>query len=166
MYILIKLAKPQKKGVLRAVLALLSLDDRFRGSGDAISLSLSVFSLPLGFPSLALHIASQLTFLFTHSGGCSVTKSCLMLCNPVDCSMPGFPALHCLISVESVMPSNHLVLCHPLILLPSVSPSIKVFSSESAVCIRWPKYWSLSTSPSKEYSWLICLRMDWFDLAV
>ena len=69
-------------------------------------------------------------------------------------------------STESVMPSNHLILCHPLLLPPSIFPSIRVFSSESALCIRWPKYWSLSfsISPSNEYLGLIFLRMDWLDL--
>ena len=69
-------------------------------------------------------------------------------------------------SIESVMPSNHLVLCRPLLLLPSIFPSITVFSYESALCIRWPKYWSFSysISPSNEYSGLICFRMDWLDL--
>ena len=71
-----------------------------------------------------------------------------------------------LISTESVMPSNHLILCHPLLLLPSIFPSIMVFSNESALCIRWPKYWSFSfsISPSNEYSALISSRMDWLDL--
>ena len=71
-----------------------------------------------------------------------------------------------LMSVESVMPSNHLILCHPLLLLPSVFPSIRVFSKESALRIRWPKYWSFSFSfsPSNEYSGLISFRMDWLDL--
>ena len=71
-----------------------------------------------------------------------------------------------LMSIESVMPSNHLILCHLLLLLPSVFPSIRVFFSESVLCIRWPKYWSFSfsISPSKEYSGLISFRMDWFDL--
>ena len=69
-------------------------------------------------------------------------------------------------SIESMMPSNHLVLCCPLLLLPSIPPSIRVFSSESALRIRWPKYWSFSfsISPSSEYSGLISLRIDWFDL--
>ena len=64
------------------------------------------------------------------------------------------------------MPSNHLILCHPLLLLPSIFPSIRVFSSESVLCIRWPNYWSFSFSinPSNEYSGLISFRMDWFDL--
>ena len=71
-----------------------------------------------------------------------------------------------LISIESVMPSNHLILCHPLLLPPSIFPSIRVFSNESALHIRWPKYWSFSfsISPSKEYSGLISFRMDWMDL--
>ena len=68
-----------------------------------------------------------------------------------------------LLKLKSVMPSNHLILCHPL-LLPSVFPSIRVFSSESVLCIRWPKYWSFSISPSSEYSGLISFRIDWFDL--
>ena len=67
-------------------------------------------------------------------------------------------------SIESVMPSNHLIICHPLLLLPSNSPSIRVFSNESALHIRWPKYWSFSFSPSNEYSGLISFRIDWFDL--
>ena len=71
-----------------------------------------------------------------------------------------------LISIELVMPSNQFVLCHPLLLLPSIFPRIKVFSKELALCIRWPKYWifSLSISPSNEYSGLISFRIDWFDL--
>ena len=71
-----------------------------------------------------------------------------------------------LMSIESVMPSNHLILCHPLLLLPLIFPSIRVFSNESVLCIRWPKYWrfSFSISPSNEYSGLISFRMDWFDL--
>ena len=71
-----------------------------------------------------------------------------------------------LMSIQLVMPSNHLILCHPLLLLPSIFPSIRVFSNESILCIRWPKYWSFSfsISPSKEYSGLISFRMDWLDL--
>ena len=67
-------------------------------------------------------------------------------------------------SIESVMPSNHLILCHPLLLLPSIFPSIRVFSNESVLRIRWPKYWSFSISPSNEYSGLISFRIDWLDL--
>ena len=69
-----------------------------------------------------------------------------------------------LMSIESVMPSNHLILCSPLLLLPSIFPSIRVFSKESVLHIRWPKYWSFSISASNEYSGLISFRMDWFDL--
>ena len=71
-----------------------------------------------------------------------------------------------LMSINSVMPSNHLILCHPLLLLPSIFPSIRVFSNETVLCIRWPKYWSFSfgISPSSEYSGLISLSMDWLDL--
>ena len=102
----------------------------------------------------------------------SVNKSCPTLWNPVDSSMPGFPVLHCLpevaklMSIESMMPSSHLILRHPLLLLPSILPSIRVFCNESALCIRWPKYWSFSfnISPSNEYSRLISFRIDWFDL--
>ena len=86
--------------------------------------------------------------------------------------MPGLPVNHQhpelaqTQSIESVMPSNHLILCHPLLFLPSIFPSIRVLSNESALCIRWPKYWSFSfnISPSNEYSGLISFRMDWLDL--
>ena len=102
----------------------------------------------------------------------SVAQSCLTLYNFMDCSTPGFPvitnsqSLLKLMSIELVMPSNHLILCHPLLLLPSIFPSIRVFSNESALHIRWPKYWSFSfsISPSCEYSGLISFRMDWLDL--
>ena len=105
-------------------------------------------------------------FLFKFS---SVTQSCLTLCNPMNRSTPGLPVHHQLpefklMSIESMMPSNHLILCHPLLLLPSIFPRIGVFSSESAFCIRWPKYWSFSISPSSEYSGLISFSVDWFDL--
>ena len=77
-----------------------------------------------------------------------------------------FQSLLKLISIESVMPSNHLILCRPLLLLPSIFPSIRVFSNESALHIRWPKYWSFSFNigPSNEYQGLISFRMDWLDL--
>ena len=102
----------------------------------------------------------------------SVAQSCLTLCDPMDCSTPGFSVLHCIpellkfMSIESLMLSNHLILCCPLLLLPSTFPSIRVFVSESALCIRWPKYWSFSfsISPSNEHSRLISFRVYWFDL--
>ena len=71
-----------------------------------------------------------------------------------------------LMSIELVMLSNHLILCRPLLLLPSIFPNIRVFSNESALCIQWPKYWSFSISPSSEYSGLISFRIDWLDLVV
>ena len=101
---------------------------------------------------------------------CSVAKSCPILCDPTDCSTPGSPVLHYLLefaqfmSIELVMLSNHLILCHPLLLLPSIFTSIRIFSSESPLHIKRPKYWSFSISPSNEYSGLISFRTDWFDL--
>ena len=106
---------------------------------------------------------------------CSVTKSCPTLCNPVDCSIPGFPGLHYLLEFaqthdhwvsDAIQPSNHLILFHPLFLLPSIFPSTRVFSNELALHIRWTKYWSFSfnISPSNEYSRLISFRTDCFDL--
>ena len=102
----------------------------------------------------------------------SVSQSCLALCKTLDYSTPGLLVHHYywsllkLKSIESVMPSNHLILCRPLSLLPSIFPSIRVFSSESVLHIRWPKYWSFSfnISISNEYSGLISFRMDWLDL--
>ena len=98
--------------------------------------------------------------------------SCVQLCHSMDCSMQAslsFTVSQSLLkfmSIESVMPSNNLILCHPLLLLPSIYPSIRVFSNESAHHIRWPKYRSFSISPSNEYSGLISFRIDWFDLLV
>ena len=91
------------------------------------------------------------------------------LCDLINCSMPGFPVLTIsrgllkLMSIELVMPSNHLILFCPLLLLASIFPSIRVFSNESVLCIRWPKYWSFSINPSNEYSGLISFRINWFD---
>ena len=101
----------------------------------------------------------------------SVTQLCPSLCDPMNYSTPGLPVHYQLpelskpMSIELVMPSNHLILCHPLLLLPSIFPSVRVFSSESALCIRWPKYWSFSfsISPSNEHSGLISFRIDWLD---
>ena len=97
-------------------------------------------------------------------------QSCTTLCDPMDCSTPGFPLLHYLpellrfMSIELMMSSNHLILCHPLLLLPSIFPNVMVFSNESVLCIRWPKYQSFSFSISPSYSGLISFRIDWFDL--
>ena len=103
---------------------------------------------------------------------CSVPQSCPTLCDPMDCNTPGFlvhhqfPELIQTLSIESVMPSKHLILCRPLLLSPSIFQSIRVFSNESVLCIRWPKCWSFSfrISPSNEYSGLISFRIDWLDL--
>ena len=102
----------------------------------------------------------------------SVAQLCLTLCNPMDRSTPASlsitnsRSLLKLMSIESVMPSNHLILCRPLLLLSSLFPSIRVFSDESALRIRWPKYWSFSfnISPSNGHSGLISFRMDWLNL--
>ena len=115
------------------------------------------------------------------SASCSLTKSCLNLCNPMEYSTPGTPwnAAHqaplssiisCsflkFMSIESVMLSNHLVLCRPLLLLPSLFPNIKIFSNKSDLCIRWPKYcsFSFSISPSYGSSGFISFRIDWLNL--
>ena len=103
---------------------------------------------------------------------CSVAKSCPTLCNPwtaacqASLSITNSWSLLKLMSIESVMPSNHLNLCHPLFLLFSIFPCIGIFSNESVLHIRWPKYWSFSfnISPSNEYSGLISFRIEWFDL--
>ena len=80
---------------------------------------------------------------------CSVAQLCLTLCDPMDCSTPGLPVHHQLpeFILSMVLPSKHLILCHPLLLLPSIFPSIMVFYNESALRVRWPKYWSFSISP-------------------
>ena len=102
----------------------------------------------------------------------SVTQSCPTLCDPMNHSMPGLPVhtnsrrLPKPMSIKLVMPSNHLILCFPLLLLPSIFPSIRVFSNESGLHIRWPQYWGFSfrISPSNEHPGLISFRMDWLHL--
>ena len=103
----------------------------------------------------------------------SVAQSCPTLCDPMNRSTPGLPVHHQLpeftqthVHDESVMPSSHLILCCPLLLLPPIAPSIRVFSNESTLHMRWPKYWTFSFSiiPSKEIPGLISFRMDWLDL--
>ena len=102
----------------------------------------------------------------------SVPQWCPTLCDPMNCSMPGLPVHHQLPeftqtqSIESVMPSSHLILCRSLLLLPPIPPSIRVFSNESTLRMTWPKDWSfsLSISPSKEHPGVISFRMDWLDL--
>ena len=102
----------------------------------------------------------------------SSVQSRLILCNAMNCSTAGLPVHHQLpgftqlMAIESVVPTNHPMLCHPLLLLPSIFPSMRVFSNESALRIRWPKYWSFSVniSPSNEHPGMISFRMDWLDL--
>ena len=102
----------------------------------------------------------------------SVTWWCLTLCDRMNCSAPGFlvhhqiPEIFKFMSIRSVTPSNHLILWHPLLLPPSIFASIRVFSNESVLRIRWPKYWSFifSISPSNEYSELISFRIYWLDI--
>ena len=102
----------------------------------------------------------------------SVAQSCLTLCDPMTAACRGSRfianswSLLKLMSIELVMPSNHLILCHPLLLSLSIFPSLRVFSNESVLCIRRPKYWSFSfsISPSNEYAGLTSFRMDWLDL--
>ena len=101
---------------------------------------------------------------------CSVAKLCPTFWDPRDCSTPGFSVSQSwlkLISIELVVPSNNLILCCPLSLLPSIFPSIRIFSSDLALYIKWPNDWSFSfsISPFNEYSGLISFRIDWFDLA-
>ena len=136
------------------------LDSVFRGPGHG-----TLSAQPRG----SFYKREHVTVLFLQL---VQSLSAVWLCDPVNCSMPGLPVHHQpqsllrFMSIESVMPSNHLILCCPLLLLPSIFPSIRVFSTESVLHIRWPKYWSFSFSigPSKEYSGLICFRIDWFEL--
>ena len=120
-------------------------------------------------------IISQQHFVFYETNSVelsSVTQLCPTLCDPMNRSMPGLSLHHQLpeftqiTSIESVMPSSHLTLCRPLLLLPTIPPSIRVFSKESILRMRWPKYWSFSFSiiPSKEIPGLISFTMDWLGL--
>ena len=136
-----------------------------------MNMSFHVFRSLISFKRQIFFFTMQVQFS-------SVAQLCLTLCNPMNCSMPGTAACQASLSItnsqsppksmfiELVMPSNHLILCCPLLLLPSIFPSIRVFSNESAIHIRWPKYWSCSfnISPSNEQSGVISFRMDWLDL--
>ena len=108
---------------------------------------------------------SRLTFEYSAVVVQSISR--VWLCEPMNCSTPGFLSFTIfwtMLKFLLMILSSHLILCHPLLLLPSIFPSIKVFSIESALCIRWPKYCSFSISPSNEYSELISFRADWFNL--
>ena len=116
------------------------------------------------------HVTYTFNQIFSSVQFSSVTQSCPTLCDPMNSSMPASLSITNSWSspkpmpIELVMPSNHFILYHPLLLLPSIFPSIRVFSNESALRIRWPKYWSFSFSPSNEHPGLISFRMDWLDL--
>ena len=119
-----------------------------------------------------IRVHSKLNQLYIYIQFSSVPQSCPTLCTPwttacqASLSITNSRSLFKLMSIELVMPSNHLILCRPLLLLPSIFPRIRVFSNESALYIRWPKYWSFSfiISPSSEHPELISFRMDWLDL--
>ena len=113
------------------------------------------------FPSITIHFSSVQSLSRVQLFATPWTAA-----RQASLSITNSQSLPKLMSVESVMPSNHLILCRPLLLLPSIFPNIRVFSNESALCVRWPKYWSFSfdISPSNEYSGLISFRMDWLDL--
>ena len=121
---------------------------------------------------MSFHLEAEIryTCLQMFCCSCSVAQWCPTLCNPVDCSTLAALSfsLSCSLfkpmSIKLMTPSSHLILCHPLLLLSWFFPSIRVFSNESALCVRWPKYWSFSISPPNEYSGLIFFRIDWFDL--
>ena len=126
-----------------------------------------------GFLSNNLFPHKHTSIIFSESAQfSSVTQSCLTFATPwtaahqAPLSITNSWSLPKPMSIESVMPSNHLILCRPLLLLPSIFPSIRVFCNESALSIRWPKYWSYSfnISPSNEHPGLISFRMDWLDL--
>ena len=140
-------------------------------------LALPSSSLSLQPEKLTDHLHCHISFnpiVMIHFCCCSVAESSLTLCDAMDCSMLGFPVLHHLLEFaqthvhRSVMPSNHVILCRLLLLLPSIFPSIRVFSNELALQSSWPNYWSFSfsISLSNEYSRLIYFRIDWFDLCV
>ena len=123
-----------------------------------------VFYLPFSLPWFRTSL-----FLTSDQIG-SVAQSCPTLCDPMNRSTPGLLSITNsrsslrLTSIESLMPSSHLIVCRPLLLLPSIFPSIRVFSNESVLCIGWPNYWSFSISPSNEHPGLISFRMDWLEL--
>jgi len=120
--------------------------------------------------AVVLMIKMKHTYLFTQHS--SVTQSCLTLWDPMNFSTPGLPFHHNsqsspkLISIKWVIPYSHFILCHPLLLLPPIPSSIRVFSNESTLLMRWPKYWSVSfsISLSREHPWMISFRMDWLDI--
>ena len=138
------------------------------GSPNKLYIFRSTF--PIVHDNLDIHSVLTLKPISKFSSVQSLSH--VWLCDPMDHSTPGlvvhhqFPSLLKLMSIVLVMPSNHVILCRPLLLLPSIFPSLRVFSNESVLCIMWPRYWSFSfsISPSNEYSGLISFRIDWLDL--
>ena len=140
-------------------------------SSQSWEASLLIYS-PCLFTLSSLHMYFCVQISLFYEDDCLVPQSCPTLQDPTNAacqaslSLTISHSLFKLVSIESMMPSNHLILCHPLLVLPSVFPSIRVFPNELAVCIRWPKNQSFSISSSSEYSGLISFRIDQFDLAV
>ena len=137
----------------------LSKHELFYKTTSRLNIIMTLCSIFLTFPSVQFSSVQSLSrvqlFVTPWTAACQASLS-----------ITNTRSLLKFMSRESVLSSNHLILCHPLLLLPSIFPSIRGFSSESALCIKWPKYWSFSfsISPSNEYSGLICFRVDWFDL--
>ena len=135
---------------------------RFRARSLKVYLHVLIFLIDLFYRIMATIVFIVLQFSSVQSLSCvwlfATHQASLSITNSWSSPKP--------MSIESVIPSNHLILCRPLLLLPSIFPSIRVFSNESALHIRWPEYWSFSfsLSPSNEYSGLISFRMDWLDL--
>ena len=155
----------------------ISFEKEMATHSSVLAWSIPGMGKPGGLPSLGSHRVrhdwNDLAAAVKRSCCCSVAQLNPTLCNPMDCGTPGFPVLHYLPELpqthvhwfgDTIQPSHHLL--PPSNLLVSVFPSIRVFSNESALCIRWPKYWSFSfsISPSNEYSGLIYFRTDCFDL--
>ena len=148
------------------------------------NLTTKYFTLQSALKNVTFRIHFHLPNLFSTEWGCTGNKSKIKHCTlEVHMTLETLFSYNCIVSNQSAMydlcckhstlmlsmsslviSSNHLILCHPLLLLPSIFPSIRVFSKELALCIRWPKYWSFSISPSNEYSGFISFRIDWFDL--
>ena len=137
------------------------LESGGQSTGASASASVLPKDIQSWFPLGLTGLISLLSVQFN-----SVAQSCPTLCDPMNRSTPGLRSSLRLTSIESVMPSSHLNLCRPLLLLPPIPPSVRVFSNESTLLMRWPKYWSFSFSiiPSKEIPRPISFRMDWLDL--
>ena len=123
-------------------------------------------TIKAGFQAFRTILGLQIPSISSVQSSCSIVSNSLPPHEPQHARPPCPSPTPRVLSIESVMPSSHLILCRPLLLLPPVPPNIRVFSNESTLRMRWPKYWSFSfsISPSNEYSGLICFRMDWLDL--